>query len=135
MAQLQSNFDFTGKLGNVIAYKRRGSDRIILRTKGGPTENQIKTHPNFKAARDYGKEFGGRAVGSKWIRRMLDPLPSVGDYNTAGTLNALIKPIQGLDADHDRGERSILFSKDTSLLHGFSLNKRTTFDSIIRTPI
>lgn len=135
MGQLQSNFDFTGKLGNISAYKRRDSDKIILRTKGGPTWNQMKTHPNFKRARQNSSEFGGRSTASKWVRRMLDPLPSVSDYNISGPLTAIIKPIQALDTDHDPGERDIFFSKDTSLLHGFNLNKRNTFDSIIRTPL
>src|SRR5690349_14301867 len=116
MAQLQSNFDFTGKLGNISAYKARGSEKIILRTKGGPTTHQFKTHSNYKIARRNNAEFGGRAVGSKWVRRMLHPLDSMGDYNTAGPLNALIKPIQALDTAHDLGQRDIEFSKDSSLL-------------------
>ncbi len=135
MGQLHSSFDFTGKLGNISAYKRRDSDKIIIRTKGGPTKNQMKTSPDFKIARQNSSEFGGRSTASKWVRRMLDPLPSVSDYNISGPLTAIINPIQALDTVHGRGQRDILFSKDSSLLHGFNLNKRNTFDSILRTPL
>jgi hypothetical protein len=135
MAQLQSNFDFTGKLGNVSAYKRRDTDKIIHRTKGGPTRNQFKTHANFKMARRNSAEFGGRATGCKMIRRMLHPLLELADYISAGPIIALIKPIQALDTAHDLGERDILFSKDSSLLNGFNLNRRIIFDSIIRNPL
>jgi hypothetical protein len=135
MAQLESNFDFTGKLGNISAYKSRGSEKIILRTKGGPTTHQFKTSQHYAKARRNNAEFGGRAQASKWVRQMMHPLQSVGDYNAAGPLNALIKPIQALDTVNDHGQRNIEFSKDSSLLHGFSLNKRNTFDSIIRNPV
>ena len=135
MAQLQSNFDFTGKLGNVSAYKRRDTGKIILRTKGGPTKHQFETHANFKMARRHSSEFGGRATGCKMIRRMLHPVLELGDYNSAGPIIALIKPIQALDTAHDLGERDILFSKDSSLLNGFNLNKRTLFESIVRNPL
>jgi hypothetical protein len=135
MAQLSKNFDFTGSLGNVSAYKMRGSDKIILRTKGGASKNKIKTHPRFKTLRKHNAEFGGRSLGSKWIRLMLQPLASMGDYNTAGPINALIKPIQAFDTVHELGERDIFFSKGSALLHGFSLNKRYTFDSIIRSSL
>lgn len=132
MGQLQSNFDFTGTLGNISAYKMRGSGKIIIRTKGGASKQKIKTHPNFKITRQLNAEFSGRSTGSKWVRRMLYPLPSMGDFNSAGPINSLIKPIQALDTVHGLGSRDVLFSKDPSLLNGFNLNKRNTFDSIIR---
>jgi hypothetical protein len=135
MGQLQSNFDFTGKLGNISAYKMRGSDKIIIRTKGGASKNKIKTSPDFHIVRKNNAEFGARSLGSKWIRMMLHPLPALGDYNAAGPINALIKPIQALDTVNELGKRNIEFSKDSTLLHSFNLNKRNMFDSIIRNPL
>jgi hypothetical protein len=57
------------------------------------------------------------------------------DYNIAGPLNVLMKPIQELDADSEYGQRSILLTKNPHLLEGFSLNRRQPFDSIVRTPL
>jgi len=40
MAELLSGFEFTGRLGNITAYKMKGSDKIILRTRGGASKKE-----------------------------------------------------------------------------------------------
>ena len=72
----------------------KGSDKIILRTKGGASKEKIKKGKEFATTRRLNSEFGGRAVASKYIMRSLFPLKALADYNIAGPLNALIKPIQ-----------------------------------------
>jgi len=94
MAHISKGIVFTGSLANVSAYKMRGSDKIILRTKGGPSKKKIKHSPNFQNTRLLNAEFGGRATATKWIRKALRPLLPLADYNIAGPLNALLKPIQ-----------------------------------------
>jgi len=135
MAQVASNFDFTGPLGNLTAYKMRGIDKTILRTKGGATKEKIKTHPNFRVTRLQNAEFGGRSALSKRIREMLWPQPALADFNISGPINALIKPIQLLDKENPLGKRNIIISENPHLLEGFNLNRRAPIDSIIRSPL
>jgi hypothetical protein len=135
MAKLDSHIQFTGALGNLSAYAVRGSDRIVLRTKGGPSRQQIKTSPSFEHARRNGAEFGGRSTASKWIMKMARPLKALADHNIAAPLNALLQPIQLLDTENEWGKRHVRISRNRSLLQGFSFNRKSGLDSVLRTSI
>ncbi len=135
MAQALPGFAFIGSLGHLSAYKMRGSDKIILRSKGGASKQKIKTSPSFDLTRKINAEFGGRSVAAKWLIRMLWPQKALADYNIIGPLNALIKPIQALDTESEFGRRHVLFTRHPGLLGGFSLNKQIPFDSIIKNPV
>ena len=135
MAQMFQGLTFTGSISNLSDYKMRGSDKIILRSKGGPSKKTIKNHPNFDMTRRYNAEFGGRAKATWWVHNALRPILSLADYNIAGPLNALVKPIQGLDITSELGRRSIHFTKLPGLLQGFQLNQRNPFDQIVRNPV
>jgi hypothetical protein len=135
MAQLIGNIQFTGSLQDISAYKMRGSDKIILRKKGGPTKKQIKDSPRFDLTRRNNKEFGGRAKAAQHIKHILHPLLFLADYNITGPLNALLQPIQKMDTSSEWGTRNILLTKNPRLLEGFTLNRRYYFESIVRTPV
>lgn len=135
MARLDQGILFTGSIGNLSAYRMRGVDRIILRKKGGATKRQIKTSPAFESTRRLNSEFSGRATASKWIMRMLFPLKALADYNIAGPLNALTKHVQILDTVNLLGERHLMLSGNPSVLEGFSLNRQTVFESVVRAPL
>jgi hypothetical protein len=135
MAQLIGEILFTGSMQNLSAYKMRGSDKIILRKKGGPSKKQIKHSPRFDLTRRNNREFGGRAQAAAHIKRILQPLLFLADYNITGPLNALLKPIQKMDTGSEWGKRNIMLTKHSRLLEGFTLNRRYLFDSIVRTPV
>jgi hypothetical protein len=135
MARLTSDILFTGSLGSISAYKMRGSDQIILRRKGGPNPHHIKTSPSFDLVRRNNAEFSGRAAASRWIMNMLWPQKALADYNIAGPLNALVKPIQELDTQSAFGQRHVRLSENKDLLQGFSLNRKNPFDSVVRAAV
>jgi hypothetical protein len=135
MAQLIGNIQITGSLSNLSFYKMQGSDKIIVRKKGGPTKKQVKNSPQFEHTRLNNKEFGGRSRAAKQISSSLFPLRYLADYNITGPINALLKPIQELDTISEKGKRNILISKNPRLLEGFSLNRRYLFESVVRTPV
>jgi len=135
MAKLDANFSFTGPLGNISAYRMRGIDRIILRKKGGASKRKIKTSRNFARTREANAEFGGRSIAGKWIRSALHYQKPMADYNISGPINALLVPIQEQDTVSPPGQRNIVLSKNPWLLQGFSLNRDTGFDSIVRNPL
>jgi len=112
----------------------RGSDKIILRKKGGPSKKQIKHSPTFDITRRNNREFGGRSKLAAHIMNLLFPLRSLADYNITGPLNALLKPIQQMDTENEMGQRNVLLSKNPRLLEGFPLNRRNLLESIVSTP-
>ena len=135
MGKMNEPFGFTGPVGNMSVYKMKGVDKPVIRTKGGPSKEKIRKHPRFDEVRRNNAEFGGRATASKWIMRGIWLQKALADYNIAGPLNVLMKPIQALDTDSEHGQRHILLSKNPQLLTGFSLNRQQAFDSIIRNPL
>lgn len=135
MAKLEGNILFTGTLNNLSAYKMRGSDKIILRRKGGPTKKQVKHSPNFENTRRNNKEFGGRAMAAACIKHCLHPFGFLADHNITAPLNALLRAIQKMDTTSGWGKRHVLLTKHPRLLEGFSLNRRYLFETIVRTPV
>jgi hypothetical protein len=128
-------FNFTGPLGNLTAYKMRGVDGIVVRQKGGASKERIKTDPKFINTRHNNAEFGGRATATRWIMLMLRPQKALADHNIAGPLNALMRPVQLLDTVSKKGKRAVTLSKNPRLLEGFSLNQKNTFDGTLRTSL
>lgn len=135
MPKLIGNIQFTGSLDNMSAYKMRGSDKIILRTKGGATKEKIKKDPAFALTRQNNMEFGGCSKAGTSIRRALAMLMHLSDTRISGQLNALARIILKLDTLNERGQRAISFSQHRYLLDGFSLNRQLLFNSIIRHPV
>lgn len=135
MAFLKSDFEFTGSIGNVSAYKLPGVDGTVLRTKGGADRKKILAATSCKLTRQNAAEYGecGKMGGS--IRRSMLPMIPLADHNFVSNLNALAKIIQLFDTEGNRGERSIALSARKEYLRGFSLNKNTSFESIVRHPI
>jgi hypothetical protein len=65
----------------------------------------------------------------------MHPVRVLSDYNFSGFINKALKIVQKQDGTGELGQRSIMLSKHPHLLAGFQLNKNTTFDSVLRTPI
>lgn len=131
MGKFHPPFSFTGSVGNISIYKIRGSDKPVVRTKGGPTKKQIQSAPSFATTRKNNTEFGGRARITGQVLDILRPLKYLGDYNLAGPLNTLFKPIQELDTVNVHGHRHVELSKNPGLLQGLNLNRKHPFDTII----
>jgi hypothetical protein len=125
----------TGSLGDLSFYHMQGVDKIVVRRKGGASRDHIRHSPAFATPRLYMSEFGGCSKMGKEVRFMLHPMKAMADYNFSGFINKALKAVQKLDGTSDLGRRAITLSKYPSLLRGFSLNKYTTFDSVVRTPV
>ena len=57
MAIVKGFMQITGSIQGVSFYTRRGSDKVIMRTKGGATKDQIAHSPKFEKMRMQQKEF------------------------------------------------------------------------------
>ncbi|OIR01131.1 hypothetical protein GALL_167640 [mine drainage metagenome] len=135
MASLKGNIAFTGSLGNLSAYTRKGSNNIILRTKGGASGKAIKTSPKFINTRRVMSEFGGASSTAKNIKLAMTGVTHLDHRFFQNKLNAICSRIQKLDTTSDWGQRSVLISRYKNLLEGFNLEMGTLFDSILKHPL
>lgn len=127
---------FIGSVGNVTAYKQRGSDKIILRRKGGPSRAMIKNDAKFDVQRRYGRELGGCSVLGKAIRAMFGPHRALADRHLSSKLNQYLLQVQRRDTANALGARAIRLSHMPAILAGFSLNKENSlFDLTLRSAI
>ncbi len=134
MARLKGNFDFTGKLGNISAYKIKGKGETVLRTKGGASKNKIKHHPAFINTRRNNAEFGGAAVAGKALRIAFNPVNHI-TGTSVGYINKFTRALANMDTVSEWGSRAVRFSQTRQFLEGFNLNKELAVSSIIRQPL
>jgi len=134
MGRMDGFFNVTGSVSNLSFYKMKGSDKIIVRTKGGASKAKIKRHRKFQKTRELNSEWGGCSQAGAWIRNHLW-WKQVADYNVSGPINGLMKRVQVLDTENEKGRRSVLLSKNPRIMEGFSFNKTNPLESIIRNPV
>ena len=127
---------FTGKLGELSAYRMRGCSKIVVRRKGGPSADQIKKSPNFTNTRYTMSEFGGCSRMGKHVRYALHPLKALSDNNFGSDINSVMRKVQLQDKTGLWGRRNIILSDHARILEGFPLNTESpTFDSVVRNPV
>ncbi|PSL34564.1 hypothetical protein [Chitinophaga ginsengisoli] len=127
--------DISGGLGSFSFYKRRDSDKVILRTKGGATRKQIQKSPKFALTRLNNEEFGDAARGGCGIRLAIFHIRHLADYNFTPPMNALCRSIMKMDTTRELGMRRLEFSEYRHLLDGFNLNKRHPFNNVVKPPV
>ena len=127
--------EMTGKVGDLVIYKRKDINRVIVREKGSLTKEDIRDKPEFEPTRKINREFGGRSRFSGRILKAMLHMRGLSDYNLAGPLNALLKPVQEMDTVREVGKRSIELSRNPGILEGFPLNKRNVFEVVVRLPL
>lgn len=132
MARVKGIMQITGNLKGVSMYTMRGSEEVIMRTKGGPSKHTIKTSDSCKGLRDSGKEWGGCTKAASALRRGLEPLMRLADYNVMGGMNALCKKIQCQDTEHEKGTRNVYVRANNHYLADFNFNKTNLFDRVVR---
>jgi hypothetical protein len=134
MAKLDGNLGFTGSLGNISAYKKIGTEGIVLRSKGGPSGNKVKHHPAFVNTRRNNNEFGGASSAAKAIRDAFYPVKHMSG-SSVGNINKFTGALAKLDTINPWGRRAVRFSENRPLLEGFNLNKNLSLSSILRQPV
>ena len=125
----------TGSMAMVSMYTLQGHDQIIMRTKGGPNNYQIKTKPQFEQVRRNNAEWKGCTRMGRQIRGAFRVMNSLEDYPVSGALNAICKQIQKMDTESEHGKRALLLSKNKEMLLGFSFSRKQVLESVLRVPI
>jgi hypothetical protein len=135
MAILEHGIKFTGSVGNMSAYRMKGTDKIVVRTKGGGSRKKIAKSASCIRLRENASEFGIRSKAGSNIRRMLVFIKHLADHNITPRLNSLVTAMQAYDTKSERGRRYVPFSKCRHLLTGYSLNDKYHFDGVVRHPL
>ena len=131
---LPFNHPFSTRLGDYSVYTRRDSKKLVVRSKGGASKEKIKKDAAFKKTRLQNMEFGGCSKAAKMLRGAMKSVAHVADMNLHAQLTGLIMAIREMDTN-EMGRRSIIFSRGRHLVEGFNLNKETSFDSVITSPV
>jgi len=132
MAIVKGFLEMSGSIKGVSFYSRRGSDQVIMRTKGGVTKEKIAKAPQYEALRNNQKEFGGCARFGSMTRYAFGGLHRLADYNLNSALNGVAKNLMKLDSESAPGKRSILMSKHKQVLEGFNFNRNYPFNTVLR---
>lgn len=135
MAILTGAPAFTGRIGDITVYRLRGSDKLVMRQKGGASKQRIKKHPNYEHTRLNNSEWSGCVMAARAINTALYPMRLLADYNHTGHLTALCKAIQKDDGENDKGKRAVRLSQSRYKLEGFGYNKYHPFDTVLRHPL
>ena len=131
----QTDFPFTGSFGGFSIYKMSGTDKMVIRRKGGPSGEKMKTLPSLTAQRTQQSSFSGGSTTAKMIGDAMSSVKHLKDYPLHGHLIKLTSAIMNMDAQNSSGKKSIIFSRGLHLFEGLSLNRKTLFDSVVTTSI
>lgn len=131
MAIIKPPFEMTGSISGISFYKRYGSDKVYMRTKGGAKKFTILNSPKFKKLRVHFPEWAACIKMSRVLCGTMDSVIHLADFNVSATMNGLSKKMMAPDKDHPIGQRTIQLSACRYMLDDFQLNKIHTFASIL----
>lgn len=132
MAIIKPPFEIVGSIRGMSFYKQYGSDKVIMRTKGGASKQKIKNSPKFAKLRLHQTEWGGCVKMSRSICCAMWHVIPLADFNVSAYMNGFAKKLQALDTEKPIGERRPMLSANKYLLDGFQLNRIHSFASILR---
>ena len=122
----------TGGIRGVSFYTIAGSDRVIMRTKGGPKARRIKVGKEFEKLRKHQTEWAACVKFSFGVHHGLGETYRLADYNVSPVWNGMGKNLMKLDAGHAVGERLLQLSLYKQVLENFSLNRNYPFNAVLR---
>ena len=132
MAIVKGFMQITGSIKGVSFYTRRGSDKVIMRTKGGATKNQIETSPKFEKTRRQMKQFGGAAKFGSLSRYAFGGLHRLADYNLTPVLIKIGSTLMKQDTVSEFGKRKLMLSENKLVFEGFNFNREYPFNTVLR---
>ena len=122
----------TGSIKGVTFYSLKGSDKVFMRTKGGPTKEQIAKSPKFEKLRNSQKEFSGCAKFGSNARYAFGGLHRLADHNLTPELNGIGRSLIKLDVVHPVGTRDLRLTSYKPALEGFNFNRNYPLSTVLR---
>ena len=132
MAIIKGALQMTGGIKGVSFYTTTGSDKVIMRTKGGPKARRMKTGEEFENVRKHQTEWAGSVKFARSVGDALGDIYRLADYNVWSVLCGMGKNLMSLDTVHPAGQRNLMLSEYRKVLENFSLNRNFQFNSVLR---
>src|ERR1035437_6202805 len=132
MTIVKGFMQMTGSIQGVSFYTLKGSDKVIMRTKGGATKKRIAKGPEFENTRKQNMEFGGCSKFGSKARKAFGGLHRLADYNVTPVLNAMGKDLMKLDTVSEVGKRNLKLTENKEILEGFNFNRQYPFNTVVR---
>lgn len=132
MAIVKGIMQIYGSVAGFTFYTRKGSDKTIMRSKGGPSKNLMESSPKFEKLRKNQTEFGGCTKFGSKSRKAFGELYKSSDYNLHSKLTSIGKSIMKMDTTMETGSRSLSLSLHKGVLNDFSFNEKHPFTSVFR---
>jgi len=135
MAKVKGAIQMTGSVRGISFYTRRGSDEVIMRTKGGISKDKINRLPQFEGLRNQQKEWSGCTKFASGARAAFGGLHRLADYNLSSVLNGLGNKLQKVNTTHEKGQRPVCLTPLKEKLDGFNFNRNYPSNSILRVSV
>ena len=132
MAIVKGVIQVTGSIKGVSFYTLPGSDKVIMRSKGGPSKRRMKTGKEFETVRKHQVEWAACVMFSGGLRDALHGVYKLADYNVSPVWNGLGKNLMKLDAENPTGTRNLRISTYREALKGFNMNRNFPFNAVFR---
>ncbi len=132
MAIVKGVIQVTGGIKGVSFYTLPGSDKVIMRAKGGPSKRRMKVGDEFATVRKHQVEWAACVQFSRSIMDALGSVYKLADYNVSPVWNGLGKNLMKLDKINPVGERNLCISAYPEALESFNLNKKFPFNAVLR---
>lgn len=131
MSIVKGPFKIKGTAAGYSYYTVAGSDKVIMRFKGGPNPKKMKTGKEFAVVRLHQQEFAGAKLFSEGICFALGENYHLHNINVFAKWCGLGKLIIGMDTEGELGKRPLLLSACRSELNNYSLNVEYPFNSVL----
>ena len=132
MAIVKGFLQMTGSIKGVSFYTVAGSDKVIMRTKGGASKNRIKKGAEFAKLRLHQVEWSGCVQFSQSMRYAIGETYHLADYNLYSKWNGMGKQVMKMDSENKTGSRRLSISEYKQELDGFNFNLSYPFTTIFR---
>ncbi len=132
MAIVRGALQVTGSIKGVTFYTRVGSDKVIMRTKGGPSKQRIAKGAEFEKLREHQQEWGACVQFARAVRQAVGQNYRLCDFNLSPVWTGIGKNLMKMDQMGKQGERRLYLSTYRQALEGFSFSRNYPLNSVLR---
>ena len=132
MAIVRGALQITGSIKGVTFYTRVGSDKVIMRTKGGPSKQRMAKGPEFEKVRQHQQEWMACVLFARAVREAVGDNYRLCDFNLSPVWTGIGKNLMKMDQVNKPGERRLYLSSYRQALEGFSFNRNYPLNSVLR---
>ena len=132
MAVVKGPFNIQGSVKGVTFYTRTDSDKVIMRTKGGPSKGRIAKGAEFEKLRSHQQEWSACVQFARGVKAAVGDLVRLSDFNLAPAWTGMGKKLIGLDKESPVGERALRLSHYPQALVNYEMNRNNPFQTVLR---